>query len=213
MITLQPWLFTAILAYLWGSVPYGYLIAKFHGIDIRTVGSRNIGMTNVYRCVGKTAGIATFLCDLLKGLLGTQLIPRLVCHFLDAGEPTLGLMLLGGAATVAGHNWTCFLGFKGGKGIASSLGLLVGLAPGVALGAIGVFALVFALFRYISLASISAAATVIAYSLFAGGPLWFRAVLVSMGIVAILKHHANIGRLLRHEEPRFSFARKEEQPQ
>ncbi|MGN1360412.1 MAG: glycerol-3-phosphate 1-O-acyltransferase PlsY [Kiritimatiellia bacterium] len=213
MTTLLPWLLTAILAYLWGSVPYGYLIAKSRGIDIRTVGSRNIGMTNVYRCVGKSAGVATFLCDLLKGILGTQLIPRLVCLLPSAGDPTLGLMLLGGAATVAGHNWTCFLGFKGGKGIASSLGLLVGLAPGVALGAFGVFALVFALFRYISLASISAAATVIAYSLFAGGPVWFRAVLALMGIVAILKHHANIGRLLRHEEPRFSFARKEEKLQ
>lgn len=195
------WYLAALTAYVWGSIPYGYLIAKANGVDIRTLGSKNIGATNVYRCVGKGPGLLTFALDLCKGFLGT--LP-----FLDM---PIGLRVICGFWTVIGHNYTCFLRFKGGKGIASSLGLLIGLAP-VAAGVAGlVFVAVFAAFRYISLSSVSAAASLLAstWFIYSDRPKWFSIILCLLGVLAIVKHRANIGRLINGTEPKFSFSRKE----
>ena len=201
MDNLNYWYLAAAAAYVWGSIPYGFLIAKANGVDIRTLGSKNIGATNVYRCVGKGPGLLTFGLDLCKGFLGT--VP-----FLDL---PIGLRVLCGFCTVIGHNYTCFLRFKGGKGIASSLGMLIGLAPAAAGFAGLVFLGVFAAFRYISLASVIAAASIVlsTWFIYSDRPWWFSIILCLLGVLAIVKHRANIGRLIHGTEPKFSFSRKE----
>jgi glycerol-3-phosphate acyltransferase PlsY len=206
------WIAGGAAAYLLGSVPFGFLIAKTQGKDIRTLGSGNIGATNVFRAVSKPLGILTFALDLLKGFCGVQLVPSAAAA-LSGSEPAAGMALpvFCGAMTVVGHNWTCFLGFKGGKGIATSAGLLLGLSPaGVGL-AFAVWLATFLASRYVSLASIAAAATLAA----AVWPLhlrtygaWFPAVLTLLALVAIWKHRSNIARLRAGTESRFAFGKK-----
>ena len=207
------WLIGGVSAYLLGSIPFGFLIAKACGKDIRLLGSGNIGATNVFRSVSKPLGILTFALDFLKGLCGVTVIPALAarCAGVEAGGMALAVFC--GALTVAGHNWTCFLGFKGGKGVATSAGLLLGLSPaGVGLA----FAAWLALFlttRYVSVASIGAAATLAAVvwwplQLYADHGLWFPGVLTLLAFLAIWKHRSNIARLRAGTESRFSFGKK-----
>ena len=207
------WLLGGVSAYLLGSVPFGFLIAKACGKDIRLLGSGNIGATNVFRSVSKPLGILTFALDFLKGLCGVRLIPALAAACAGADEAGMALAVFCGALTVAGHNWTCFLGFKGGKGVATSAGLLLGLSPaGVGLA----FAAWLALFlttRYVSVASIGAAATLAAVvwwplQLYADHGLWFPCVLTLLAFLAIWKHRSNIARLRAGTESRFSFGKK-----
>ncbi len=195
-------------AYLLGSIPFGLLIAKAKGIDIRKQGSGNIGATNVFRCVGKGWGILTFFLDMLKGLLSAFVLPSLIPGL--ASEAVLGWRLAGGACAIVGHNWPCWLRFKGGKGIATSLGVLLGAAPAGAGIAAVAWVIVFLALRYVSLASIAAALALIAYAwiYYAEDPVWFKGVLTLLALLAILKHHANIRRLLNGTENRFSFGKK-----
>ena len=202
------WFVTALCAYLLGAIPFGFLIAKARGVDIRTVGSKNIGATNVFRSVSKGAGIATFALDMGKGFCATQYLPMLALGGVAETE-LLPLRVFSGVCVVIGHNWTCFLGFKGGKGIATSLGFLFGLIPLAGLLALLVWVVVVALSRYVSLASIVAAASL-------GGivwwryptPLWLPIIINLLALLAIAKHHANIRRLLNGTESRISFSRK-----
>ena len=152
------WILGCVTAYLFGSIPFGFLVAKSQGIDIRKVGSGNIGATNVFRCVSKPLGILTFGLDLAKGVAGSCLLPWLAAHALG-GVVDLPLRVTCGFLTVAGHNWTIFLGFKGGKGIATSAGLLLGLAPVACGWAVLAWAIIFPITRYVSVASIVAAIT------------------------------------------------------
>ena len=205
------WILTGVIAYLIGSIPFGFLIAKSRGVDVRTVGSKNIGATNVFRSVGKGAGVATFALDMGKGLFATLLLPLLLLRALGGGDVAglLSLRVFAGVCVVIGHNWTCFLGFKGGKGIATSLGFLLGIIPLAALLALLVWVAVLLLSRYVLLASVSAAAAL-------GGlvwwlhpsPLWFPIVISLIALLAIIKHHANIRRLLNGTENRISFSKK-----
>jgi len=124
------WILGGLAAYLLGSIPFGFLIAKAKGVDIRQVGSGNIGATNVFRCVSKPLGILTFALDMGKGCAGCTLLPYAVAYALD--QQTIDILpfrVVCGFLTVVGHNWTLFLGFKGGKGIATSAGLLLGWHP------------------------------------------------------------------------------------
>jgi len=206
------WIGGLLAAYLWGSIPYGFLIARAKGVDIRTVGSRNIGATNVFRCVGKGPGLLTFALDLFKGFCGAKLLPALLSQLAGSTvNSDLAFQLACGAATVIGHNWTCFLGFRGGKGIASSLGLLIGLAPAGAGIAGIVWLVVFLAARFVSLASIVAAASLGVstwWLYYPQKPAWFSLALTALAGLAILKHRANIGRLLNGTESRFSFSKK-----
>jgi glycerol-3-phosphate acyltransferase PlsY len=213
MTVFLTWLCGGVAAYLLGSVPFGFLIAKGCGKDIRTLGSGNIGATNVFRSVSKPLGILTFALDFLKGLCGVKLIPALAAACTDAPGAGMGLALFCGAMTVAGHNWTCFLGFKGGKGIATSAGLVLGLTPaGVGLA----FAVWLALFlgtRYVSVASVGAALTLAAgvwwpLRLYAAHGIWFPCVLTLLALLAVWKHRSNIARLRAGTESRFDFRRK-----
>ena len=144
------WILWAVGAYLVGSIPFGFLIGKLRGKDIRTLGSKNIGATNVYRTVGKPWGILAFLCDFLKGFL-----PTLAAQKFGNAD---WLPLMVGILTVAGHMWTCFMKFKGGKGIATGFGMLVALTPLLVLTAFAVWVVVMLVSHYVSLGSIVAAA-------------------------------------------------------
>jgi acyl phosphate:glycerol-3-phosphate acyltransferase len=208
------YLLSGITAYLLGSIPFGFLIAKTQGVDIRTVGSGNIGATNVFRSISKKLGVLTFALDFLKGCCGAKLLPLIagmIAPSLLDGLAADILPVFCGAMTIVGHNWTCFLGFKGGKGIATSAGMLLGLSPlGVSI-ALTVWFLVFVTSRYVSVASICAALTmgVIVWPLhLKTHGIWFPAVLTALALLAIWKHRSNIARLRAGTESRFEFRKK-----
>ena len=188
-------------AYLIGSIPFGFLIGKMRGVDVRTVGSKNIGATNVYRTVGHGWGLLAFLCDFLKGLLPTLGAKALAAHSGDAALAYLPLVT--GVTTVAGHMWTCFMKFKGGKGIATGFGMLVALVPWLVLVAFGIFVVTVWISHYISLGSILAAAFLLVAVWFPilGAPGWRnlpQSVLVAcVAAFAIWKHKSNIQRLVQ----------------
>ena len=202
MITNTPLLLSLLVfaAYLLGSIPNGLLLARLKGVDLQKVGSGNIGATNVYRCVGKSWGIAAFILDAVKGFVPAFCFPLLV----TAPPPWLGLAC--GIAAVAGHNWPVWLKFKGGKGVSTSAGMLLGIAPAAVGIGFAVFAATVALTRFVSLGSILAAIAVpAAYVwLYGTGNRLLAGALVVMGLLVIFKHRANIARLLAGTEPRIS---------
>ena len=185
------WLFGAYLA---GSIPFGFLIGKMRGVDVRTVGSKNIGATNVFRTVGKKWGLLAFLCDFLKGFVPVLLAKKF------GGEAHLPLAV--GLMTVVGHMFTCFMKFKGGKGIATGFGMLVGLLPWLVLTAFGLWAVTVWLSHYISLGSCLAAAflAVGVWFPWLGSEGWrnlpLSIVVTLVALVAIYKHKTNIRRLI-----------------
>ena len=192
-------------SYLIGAVPFGFIIGKMHGIDIRTVGSGNIGATNVTRAVGKTAGRVCFVLDFVKGA-----IPAFAAQLAYPEESWLTFVCC--ALAVAGHIFPVYLKFKGGKGISTAAGAVLALAPLPLLGAALVWVAGFFIWRYVSLASILAAASLpILACLFRWlevGPAASRSIftLVFLGILslaAILRHLDNIKRLLNGTESRF----------
>ena len=200
-------LLVMLLAYGLGSTPWGYLIARSRGMDIRQHGSGNIGATNVRRVLGKKWGILCFVLDFLKGLLAVLVVGMWLGGKLPIGAE-LGRLLAAGAA-VGGHVWPVWLGFKGGKGVATSVGALLAVSwPGV-LAALVVWLLVFRLSRYVSLASLSAAlalpAGFIADALWRGQSPW-QPTLVLLALLTLLifvRHRSNVKRLLQGTEYRF----------
>ena len=193
----------AVAAYLLGSIPAGYLVAKVKGIDIRTVGSGNIGATNVFRMVGKTAGVFALIVDGLKGYAACTWLCDWVLTL--PGGPTTNTELyriLAGITAVLGHNFTCWLKFKGGKGIATSAGVYFALAPLAAGIALGTWIIVFALGRYVSVASIAAAVALPTAVWLTPNSLILRIVTTALGLLAIYKHKGNIQRLLNGTERR-----------
>jgi glycerol-3-phosphate acyltransferase PlsY len=199
------YILTAVIGYLLGSIPTGFLVAKAKGIDIRTIGSGNIGATNVFRALGKPAGILVLLADALKGWLPVALLAGLICGRLwpEAGPQSREwFRIVAGISAVLGHNYTCWLHFKGGKGIATSAGVLVALVPWALLIIAGIWVIVFALSRYVSLASI-AASTALPFAAWAtGASTTLIAITAAMTALAIYKHKANIKRLLAGTENR-----------
>lgn len=195
----------AIAAYLLGSIPTGYLVGKSRGIDVRSVGSGNIGATNVFRTLGKPAGSFVLFADALKGYLACTLIVELSVQLLKAtSSPQFGetLSLIAGVAAILGHNYTCWLGFKGGKGIATSAGVLLALVPWGLLIVFGTWLLVFALTKYVSLGSIVAAILLPFGVWLTGGSSRMIVVTACLSALAIYKHKANIQRLLNGTEHR-----------
>ena len=190
-------------AYLVGGIPFGYIIGRMRGVDVRTVGSKNIGATNVFRTVGKKWGLLAFACDFLKGFLPTFAAARAVrC----CGGLPMWLPMAVGVTCVVGHMLTPYMKFKGGKGVATAFGMLVALVPGLVGVAFLVFVAAFALSNYISLGSCLAAA-------FLAVGVWFpwlgargvadlpQCILVTaIAVFVIWKHRANISRLLSGTE-------------
>lgn len=185
----------ALAAYLLGSIPTGFLWGRARGLDIRTVGSGNIGATNVMRALGKGPGITVLLLDALKGFLPVFAAPRV---FGEVDAATLSIVCC--LAVIAGHNWTCWLKFKGGKGIATSAGALLAFLPEPLLCSLAVFGLAFGVSRYVSVGSICAAAALpVATWFFRREAFWFTVV---VGALAIYKHKSNIQRLRAGTEHR-----------
>lgn len=205
---------TALLAaYLLGAIPFGLLIGKARGIDVRTVGSRNIGATNVFRCVGAKWGILAFLCDMLKGFGGVwcAALPLLWSPAIPEANALL-LRVLCGTAAMLGHIFPVWLGFRGGKGISTALGLLIGVAPAAAGIGFALWVVCFLLSRYVSLSSCLAALAIGALvwtPLYADRPVWFAILMTILAALAILKHRANLVRLAKGTENRFAFTAKQ----
>jgi len=200
------YLLTAILGYLLGSLPTGFLIARASGVDIREAGSGNIGATNVLRTVGKVPGVIVLLIDALKGFAGAAWVPILVTWILapTGGKPLPEvLLILGGVASILGHNYTLWLGFKGGKGVATTAGALAALMPMTLLISLVVWMLSFVISRYVSLASVIAAASLPVTTGLLGRSNWMLAFATVMGAMSIWKHRSNIQRLLNGTESRF----------
>jgi len=187
-----------VTAYLLGSIPAGYLAGRARGIDIRAVGSGNIGATNVFRALGKTAGLLVLLADMFKGFAACRFVPLLF-----ESAPSADLRIAAGLAAIIGHNYTCWLRFKGGKGIATSAGVLLGWMPWALVIVLAVWVVVFALSRYVSLASISAALILPLAAWLTDGGNRMVIIAVLVGGMAIYKHRSNIRRLLNGTEHRF----------
>ena len=193
----------AVAAYLLGSIPTGYLVARARGIDIRTVGSGNIGAANVFRILGKPAGILVLVVDGLKGFAACAwLIDFVIQLFAVAPGQIENLRIVAGICAVLGHNFTCWLKFKGGKGIATSAGVYFALAPLAAGIALGIWIIVFALGRYVSVASIAAAVALPTGVWLTKNNLFLGIVTTALGLLAIFKHRSNIQRLLNGTERR-----------
>lgn len=185
----------ALAAYLIGSIPTGLLLGKLYGIDVRTAGSGNIGATNVYRTVGKKIGILTLIADCLKGLL-----PVLVARRMAMPEMVIAGV---GLAAFLGHVFPFYLRFKGGKGVATALGVFLGAAPAAVGGALLAFLAVVAKTRYVSLGSVIAAAVVPVLVLVYQGLTPTTAMAVIVSIIVIWRHRENIQRLREGTENKF----------
>ena len=201
------WICWLIGAYLIGAIPFGFLIGKMRGVDVRTVGSKNIGATNVFRTVGKKWGVLAFFCDVMKGFLPTLLASSLVPHLSS-------LPLCVAIACVVGHMLTPYMKFRGGKGVATAFGALIALMPATVGMAFALFAIVFACSHYISLGSCVAATTLsvmvwipfLDHAGYRDLPLCILVTLIAAFIV--WKHRSNIGRLVRGEENKIYLFKK-----
>src|SRR5215813_14567866 len=196
-------------SYLLGSIPFGYLAGRIAGIDIRECGSGNVGATNVVRTLGKGYGYLVFAADFLKGF-GAVRISILITARLQpewSSPETVGI--ISAISSVLGHSFPVWLRFKGGKGVATSAGALFALAPVAALIGVAIWILIFLVTRYVSLASIAAAAALpfiilvtTWFSRTAGKLLFYSS--VCLAAVVIWRHRSNLSRLVRGTEPRFT---------
>lgn len=196
----------ALVGYLLGSLPTGYLVARARGVDIRAAGSGNIGATNAFRVLGKAAGSLVLGVDALKGALACWVLPLTALALSGDGNLKTGsqsLAVIAGITAILGHNYTCWLRFKGGKGIATSAGVLLVLMP-AALGlCLVVWLLAFAVSRYVSLASIASAVALPVAVWATHGSGLLIGVACALSAMAIYKHRSNIQRLLAGTEHRF----------
>ena len=184
-----------LLAYLLGSIPFGVVLAKLKRVDLREHGSGNIGATNVSRTLGKTAGILTLIGDCGKGYLAVWIAGQLL-------EPQWAVAVAGLMAFL-GHVFSVFLKFKGGKGVATGLGVFLYLMPWAGLSSIGIFAVSLILTRYVSVSSILAAISIpwLGYYFDAPGPSLY--VAAAAGIITAIRHRENIQRLVDGTENKF----------
>jgi glycerol-3-phosphate acyltransferase PlsY len=196
---MNPWIVSISVAYLLGSIPFGYLLVRiFRNEDIREKGSGNIGATNVARSGAKGLGVATLLLDMGKGFVAVVIAQHIAPGLYD-------IAVAAAVAAVVGHVFPVWLRFRGGKGVASALGVMLALTWPSAVGILLVFVVVFALTRYVSLASIVGSAT---FPLFAMHFVKPWTPMMTFGflfipVLVIVKHHGNIRRLLNGTESRF----------
>lgn len=204
-MTISEWVVDILLllvAYLLGSFPTGFLAARIlKGIDIREEGSGSMGATNVLRTLGKGPAIVVLLVDAAKGA-GAIALAHLAYTFATSGQLSLPwLVALAGLAAVFGHSWPIWLNFKGGKSVATSLGILLAMNWQVGLGTFGAFAVVVAISRIVSLSSIAAAIAVSLLMILLHQPLPYQLFGIAAGIYVIWRHRSNISRLLAGTEP------------
>ena len=198
----------ALVSYLLGSIPAGYLAGRIAGIDIRHAGSGNIGATNVTRVLGKRYGYPVFVVDFLKGLMAVSISILVEKRVQPVLVPTELPGIVAAISCVIGHSFPVWLSFKGGKGVATSMGALFGLVPFVALIGVAVWVITFEMTRYVSVASMTAALAVPISILIlmplkqTGGAvlLYFS---ICLAALVIFRHRSNLSRLVRGTEPRF----------
>jgi glycerol-3-phosphate acyltransferase PlsY len=202
------YIFVVVISYFLGAVPSGYLVGRARGIDVRAFGSGNIGATNVLRVLGRNAGAAVLAADALKGFVAARCSPLWALHvFPSSGAARENLALAAGVAAILGHIYTCWLRFKGGKGIATSGGVVLAWVPAAALTAVATWVVVLALTRYVSLASI-AAAVVLPFAVWLWkGSMTMTGAMTALSLLAIYKHKANIRRLRDGTENRIGIKR------
>ncbi len=204
-----------IISYLVGSIPFAYIFVRlFKGIDIRKEGSGNVGFTNATRVIGVKLGIIVLLADMGKGVLAVLAISKLG---MAQSNALVGYMpVLCGLFAVIGHIWTIFLGFHGGKGVATSLGVFIAICPIAGLVSLGVWLIIVAITEYVSVGSMfmcinfSALSFVLNSNYFIRDTdIWsIRIVAILITIIVIFKHTDNIKRLIKGEERKFSFGRR-----
>jgi acyl phosphate:glycerol-3-phosphate acyltransferase len=222
-VPILAYILTALGAYLLGSIPTGYLVAKAKGIDIRKTGSGNIGATNAMRVLGKPAGIFVLLMDALKGYVAcwvglfiyANFSPNTEIHSFDDLSKLFNQMetcvVISGVFAVLGHNYTCWLKFKGGKGIATTAGVYLALAPWAVLIALVVFILAVLLTKYVSVGSIAAAIALPATVwIMSPDNLLLCIVTTALGALAVWKHKSNIQRLMAGTENRLGQKKSED---
>jgi len=195
-----------IVSYLIGAVPFGFLIAGIKGIDIRRYGSGNIGATNVFRVVGRVWGIVTLILDILKGLGPTLLFSIILSDRIS--EDLIPILKVTCAlSAVAGHNWPVYLKFKGGKGVATSAGALLGLAPLAMAVGLGTWIVTLLVTRYVSISSIVSAIGACCFAWFTKeqGETVIPITLTVLSLAVIIRHKANIKRLINGAENKFSL--------
>ena len=192
---------SCLAAYLVGAFPTAYVFGKLlKNIDIREYGSGNVGATNVFRTVGKIPGVLVLIIDFLKGFLAVTVIPLCLTKIApNMAIPPYAYILLG-TAVIAGHIWTVFLKFKGGKGVATTGGVMAGLAPEILVGCIIIWVIVFSIRRYVSLASIIAATALPVFAVLLGRDLSFIIFCAVLCFVGIWSHRSNIDRLIKGKE-------------
>lgn len=209
MIELE-YIYFILIAYLLGSFPSAILIGKiFYKIDVREFGSGNAGATNTFRVLGKKAGLPVLFLDVLKGFLSVNLIA-----FLDlipfSIDGIFELQLTFGIAAVIGHLFPVFTGFRGGKGIATLLGILIGIHPTAAICSSLVFIIIFLIFKFVSLASITASLSfpILIYLLSDSTPNSLIIFSIFVPILSLITHQKNIERLVRGEETKAKILKK-----
>ena len=196
-------------SYLLGSIPFGYLAGRIAGIDIRNCGSGNVGATNVIRTLGKSYGYPVFALDFLKGFGAVKMSILIATRVQSEWNSPEMFGIVAAISSVLGHSFPVWLRFKGGKGVATSAGALLALAPVAALIGVAIWILTFWLTRYVSVASIAAAAALPLIILIATrlsrttGKLLFYSS-VCLAAVVIWRHRSNLSRLMRGTEPRFN---------
>jgi glycerol-3-phosphate acyltransferase PlsY len=201
-----------LCSYLIGSIPFGLLFSRLKGVDIRQAGSGNIGATNVFRSVGKSIGIATFACDMLKGFAPAFLFPLLALRFAGYIAPQQTLAIVCGIGAIAGHSWSVFLHFTGGKGVATSAGFLLAIGPAsIGIGLLG-WVVILLLSGYVSLASMFAGIiiTVFGWWQFSRDEYSLTVALIFslLCLLVIYRHKSNIRRLINGTENRFNILRR-----
>jgi len=182
-----------LLAFLLGSVPFGFVVGKLKGVDVRKHGSGNVGATNVARVLGKPYGLAVYALDFLKGF-----VPTLIAVKLYGADSWVVTAV--GLAAVLGHMFSPFLNFKGGKGVATASGVLFAVSPKLALLTLAVWILVFKLSGYVSAASIAAAAAAVYLSGVLGLPFNLQFLVTLVAVLVVVKHRSNLERLLKGKE-------------
>jgi glycerol-3-phosphate acyltransferase PlsY len=198
-----------VLAYLIGSVPTAVWVSKrIYGIDIREHGSGNAGATNTFRILGSKAGSAVMLVDMLKGFLAVKL--SILSAFTWTSEPFVNLQVALGLAAVVGHIFPIWADFRGGKGIATLFGMIVGIQPLVAVSLVAVFMLMLYFTRYVSLSSISAsiAFPLLILFIFREPEVSYRVFAIATACLVVLTHYKNINRLINGNESKVPMFRK-----
>lgn len=190
---------TAVIGYLLGSANTSLIVGKFYGVDVRKHGSGNAGATNTLRTLGKTAAILVTVGDILKGIVSCLI------GLYIAGD--VGVMA-GGVAAVIGHNWPVYFGFKGGKGIFTSFAVILMMDWRIGLVLLGVFAVVLALTRYVSLGSIIGSALFPVVAWIFGKKIEFILFSLVIAVLAVVRHRANIRRILDGTESKFGSKKK-----